>query len=305
MDFMCRNQEGRVVLKNPHIHFLEEDILYHLSFSTRTHNFLEMFGDVKFVCVGGTAKRMEGLAYLIGQKIGVKLPTGAVLQDISSQGQRYAMYKVGPVLTVSHGMGVPSLSILLHEVIKLLYHAKCKDVTFIRIGTCGGIGIEPGTTVISETVVDGLLRPYLEMPVLGQIIRRPAKLDQLLVEELKSIAEEQLPQFPLVVGKTLCTHDFYEGQGRLDGAFCCYTEREKEDYLHHLQDVGVINIEMESLAFASVCNYCNLRGAVMCVSIIDRLQGDQIQANKATLEEWQRRPQEVAATFIKSRLAES
>ena len=29
---------------------------------------------------------------------------------------RYAMYKVGPILSLSHGMGMPSASILLHEV---------------------------------------------------------------------------------------------------------------------------------------------------------------------------------------------
>ncbi|XP_013793303.2 uridine phosphorylase 2-like, partial [Limulus polyphemus] len=94
-------EDGSVLLKNPHIHTLEEDILYHLSLSTRTHNLLEMFGDLKFICVGGTAKRMEDLAYLIGQKLGVKLPAGVVLEDISSRGQRYAMYKIGPVLAVS------------------------------------------------------------------------------------------------------------------------------------------------------------------------------------------------------------
>jgi len=33
------------------------------------------------------------------------------------------MFKVGPVLSVSHGMGVGSISILLHEIIKLLWHA--------------------------------------------------------------------------------------------------------------------------------------------------------------------------------------
>lgn len=40
-----------------------------------------------------------------------------------------------------HGMGIPSISIMLHELIKLLYHAKCSDITIIRIGTSGGIGI--------------------------------------------------------------------------------------------------------------------------------------------------------------------
>lgn len=37
-------------------------------------------------------------------------------------------------------MGIPSISILLHEMAKLLYHAGCQDVRFIRLGTCGGIG---------------------------------------------------------------------------------------------------------------------------------------------------------------------
>lgn len=60
-------------------------------------------------------------------------------------------------------MGTPSLGILLHEVIKLMYHAECKDPVFIRIGTCGGIGIEGGTVVISEDAVDGLLRSVYEI----------------------------------------------------------------------------------------------------------------------------------------------
>ena len=44
------------------------------------------------------------------------------------------MYKVGPVLSISHGMGIPSAGILLHEVIKLMYHAGVKDPVFIRLG---------------------------------------------------------------------------------------------------------------------------------------------------------------------------
>lgn len=60
-------------------------------------------------------------------------------------------------------MGVPSIGILLHEIIKLMYHAKCKDPVFIRIGTCGGIGIEGGTVVVSNEGVDGQLRNTYEM----------------------------------------------------------------------------------------------------------------------------------------------
>ena len=75
---------------------------------------------------------------------------------------RYSMFKVGPVLSISHGMGVPSLSILLHEVIKLLWHAGVEDATFFRIGTCGGIGTEPGTVVVTTEAVDGCLRSVHE-----------------------------------------------------------------------------------------------------------------------------------------------
>lgn len=60
-------------------------------------------------------------------------------------------------------MGIPSVGILLHEVIKLMYHAKVRDPIFIRIGTCGGIGLEGGTVVISEEAVDGMLKPYYEV----------------------------------------------------------------------------------------------------------------------------------------------
>ena len=37
-------------------------------------------------------------------------------------------------------MGIPSIAIMLHELIKLLHHAHCTDVTIMRIGTSGGIG---------------------------------------------------------------------------------------------------------------------------------------------------------------------
>lgn len=60
-------------------------------------------------------------------------------------------------------MGTPSVGILLHEMIKLMYHAKCKDPIFIRIGTCGGIGVEGGTVVITEDAIDGLFRSTFEL----------------------------------------------------------------------------------------------------------------------------------------------
>jgi uridine phosphorylase len=93
--------DGTVRLRNPHIELMDQDILYHLALGSESHDLVEMFGDVKFICMGGTPKRMESFAYYIMKEIGHKLPTGTTLQDISQYSYRYSMYKVGPVLSVS------------------------------------------------------------------------------------------------------------------------------------------------------------------------------------------------------------
>lgn len=125
---------------NRYLFTLEEDYLYHLSLAKRDDNLKKMFGDVKFICLGGSPKRMFHFATYIKDVIGHNLPVGVALDNISEPSDRYAMYKVGPVISVNHGMGCPSLSILLNELIKLIHYAECKDVTFFRIGTCGGVG---------------------------------------------------------------------------------------------------------------------------------------------------------------------
>ena len=37
-----------------------------------------------------------------------------------------------------------------------------KEISAIRLGTSGGIGLTPGTVVVTEQAVDGRLQPYLE-----------------------------------------------------------------------------------------------------------------------------------------------
>lgn len=299
-----RYPDGTVKLRNPNIELMDQDILYHLALGSGSHDLAEMFGDVKFVCMGGTPKRMENFAHYIMGEIGYKLPAGTQLQDISAFSYRYSMYKVGPVLSISHGMGVPSVGILLHEMIKLMYHAKCKDPIFIRIGTCGGIGVEGGTVVITEEAVDGLLRNTYELSILGKIINRPAKLDKKLGRELKALAVPTEDPYDTVIGKTMCTHDFYEGQGRLDGAFCDFSENDKMEYLGKLNNFGVVNIEMESTIFAALTYHAGIRAAVVCVTLLDRLKGDQVNTPKEVMNEWQKRPQILVSRLIKKHLGQ-
>lgn len=294
--------DGAVRLRNPNIELMDQDILYHLALGSGSHDLNQMFGDVKFVCFGGTPKRMEQFAYHIMDEIGYKLPAGTTLVDISQYSYRYSMYKVGPVLSVSHGMGIPSVGILLHEMIKLMFHARAKDPVFFRLGTCGGIGLDGGNLVISTEAVDGLMRPYLELPVLGKLVQRPAKLDAELASELMSLASPTDDPFETHMGRTMCTYDFYEGQGRLDGAFCDYSESEKLEFLQEISRQNVINMEMESLAFAALTHHAGIRSAVVCVTLLNRLNGDQVASSKEVLMEWQNRPQELVSRYIKKHL---
>ncbi|XP_005049808.1 PREDICTED: uridine phosphorylase 2 isoform X1 [Ficedula albicollis] len=291
---------GLVLVKNPHLDLMEEDVLYHLDLGTKTHDLPAMFGDIKFVCVGGSPNRMRAFAQFMQRELG--LPgAGEDVADICAGSDRYAMYRAGPVLSVSHGMGIPSISIMLHELIKLLHHARCRDVTIIRIGTSGGLGIEAGSVVITDTAVDSCFQPRFEQVVLGDVVVRSTELDKGLAAELLACSRD-IPDFPTLIGHTMCTYDFYEGQGRLDGAFCSFSSEKKLEYLRRAYDAGVRNIEMESTAFAALCGLCGLKAAVVCVTLLDRLEGDQIRAPHEVLWEYQQRPQRLIAAFIRKRL---
>ncbi|XP_043549748.1 uridine phosphorylase 2-like [Chiloscyllium plagiosum] len=216
-----------------------------------------MFGDVKFVCVGGSANRMKAFAQFMHTELGLN-ESDSDLLDICAGTDRYNMYKTGPVLSISHGMGVPS--IMLHELIKLLHHAKCRDVTITRMGTSGGIGLDPGTVVITGTAVDSFFQPKFEQVVLGKIITRSTELDKDLAQELLNCGRE-IDDYPVIIGNTMCTYDFYEGQGHLDGALCSFSNDEKLEYLRKAYKAGVRNIEMESTVFAAMCHSCDLKVA--------------------------------------------
>lgn len=90
------------------------------------------------------------------------------------------------MLSVSHGIGAPSISVLLHELAKLIHYAGCdvQSVPFIRVGTCGGLGVEPGTVIVTSQVYDGLLRPEYSLPICGKLVVRETCLDDQLAEEL-------------------------------------------------------------------------------------------------------------------------
>lgn len=52
-------------------------------------------------------------------------------------------------------------------------------------------------------------------------------------------------------------------------------------YLEKVHKSGVVNMEMESLAFAALTHHAGIKSAVICVTIVDRLKGDQVRKNSS------------------------
>uniref|UniRef100_A0A915PQS2 Nucleoside phosphorylase domain-containing protein n=1 Tax=Setaria digitata TaxID=48799 RepID=A0A915PQS2_9BILA len=247
-----------------------------------------------FVCMGGSMTRLKNYAEMFAKEMNLRI------SDNLSKTDRYVMYKTGQVLWVNHGIGSPSLSIAAVEVIKLLHYAKAKNVTAMRLGTSGGIGTPPGTLVVSNGALNGeLLDKYVQY-TLGRKISRPAVFDKNICEQLYELAIQL--KLPVEIGKTLSTDDFYEGQARVDGAFCEYTEEQKFAFLNRLHSLGIRNIEMEALCFAALFNRSNIKAAVVCVTLLNRLNGDQIKLTHDDFNEFETRIFKLVGAYIKQQL---
>lgn len=295
-----------VTLPNPHLSDLAQDRLFHINVRLDKPETIQKFSNVKFVCIGGTSGRVRMLAEKLARELNLG-KSNAKSGDASTDDpfdcmfctERYSGFKVGPVFCVNHGMGMPSVSIMLHEVFKLLQAARCSDVTLIRIGTCGGIGLEPGTVVISS---GSLTAGYEEVYVtsrLGQPLELPITVDQELVEEIRACASNDIR---VTVGKTYCSEDFYQGQGRLDGSFCDYGKQEQLQFFDELRNRGVCNIEMESAAVLAMANKVNVKAAVVCVVLVNRLLADVVSMSPDELRKVEEFPLELVTRFIKKRL---
>lgn len=289
-------------LTNQHLGQLEFDHFHHLGFSTKSKDIKSLFQDVKFVCLSGSVDRVFNYAKNLNRKL--KMVKEDDLVDLCST-DRYSLYKVGPILIANHGMGVPSACIILNELFKLLHYAGANDVTFFRMGTCGGLGLEPGTVVLTKRSVNGLLLPKHSQVVLGNVVEYDTTFEHGLSEEVLSLATEEKAQFDfdVVIGDTMCSDDFYEGQARLDGAFCPYSRKDRDDFLEKAYDSGVRNIEMESLVFASMCIRAGVKACIVCVVLVNRLNDkDQILISKERVKEFEARPGDLVFEFMKQHL---
>ncbi|XP_065188731.1 uridine phosphorylase 1-like [Sycon ciliatum] len=287
---------------NPHLAELNPDKLYHIGYST-DDDLKQLFGDVKFVCMGGSTTRMANFAALVQKSLadvpGVRDAQSPCPPENISRSDRYVMYKIGPVLSVNHGMGFSSVSILLHEIIKLLYYAGCDDPVIIRIGTSGGIGIAPGTVVVTKQPFNAEIQPHHNVIVAGKVAQRESYMDEKTRKDIIACGQ-RLDDVSVVAGNTMSTDDFYEGQGRLDGAVCKTDLATKMAFLEQAKDKGIVNIEMECVVMGALCHTSRVRCACVCVTLLNRLNGDQVNMTKEQHDRYQAHPQQVVIAYMRS-----
>jgi uridine phosphorylase len=292
-------------VSNPNLKDLQTDNLYHINLTTdNLDEIKQKFGDVKFVCLAGSVSRVQKFAKMCYEKLKdiYDIPDEAATDDIAYQAGRYSAFKIGPVLTVNHGMGAPSTSILMHELLKLLHYAEATNVKFLRMGTCGGLGVKPGTLILTKSGFDGCLEKGIEIVALGQKKRYQADADPIFLSELTKTLEEM--EIPFEIGNTMTCNDFYETQGRLDGAFCEYSNDDKLSFIQKAHDeFGIKNIEMEASLFLAMCNRANVSCAVACVALLNRLDGDQVRATP-DLKKYENAPLEMIIQMIRNQRLE-
>lgn len=59
---------------------------------------------------------------------------------------------------------------------------------------------------------------------------------------------------------------------------------------------------MEATAIASLCHRAGYRCAIVCVTLLDRLNGDQVEIPQETYKKYVSRPVDLVTQFISSKI---
>lgn len=261
-----------------------EDVYYHFGMES-SDPILAKLRDVKAVIMAGSGGRIKEFAERWSD-----LNDGAEIVAFPKEDRFVTRYSAG-VLFASHGMGMPSASIALQELMRMVFFLKQGDlramdeVFWCRVGTSGGVGLPGGTVVVSSEGLMADLKPYrLLNGGTGYYwfdSTFPAQTCTAIIEANAGA------DIPIVAGKTVAGNEFFLEQFRLDGAICLETPETKMGWLRWLHDNGVANIEMEGAMIAGYLNYWGFsKFAMICTTLLNRLAGDQVTATPAQLHKY-------------------
>ncbi|MEZ5186105.1 MAG: uridine phosphorylase [Candidatus Nanopelagicales bacterium] len=278
----------------------QTDVYYHFGVSSDAA-VLEAFRDVRAVILAGSGGRIHDFANTWSQIHG-----GAPVISLPKEERFVTRYCAG-VIFASHGMGMPSASIALQELMRMVYFLKAGDleeldkIFWARVGTSGGVGLEGGTIVVTTEGLMADLRPYRVLNGgMGEYWfdgTFPADVVQSV------IAANEGSGLNLVPGKSVAGNEFFLEQFRLDGAVCMETPETKMAWLEWIHDNGVRNIEMEGAMLAGYLNHWGFpKFAMICCALLNRLHGDQVTATPEELHQYSENAGAALFNYLKSEL---
>ncbi|CAA9583282.1 MAG: Uridine phosphorylase [uncultured Truepera sp.] len=169
-----------------------------------------------------------------------------------------------PLLAATSGMGAPSLSIIVNELVQVGVR------TIIRVGTSGSLQphVEVGSVVVSS---GALCRQGAALDIAP--LEYPAVADPFLTVQLAEAARALGVAYH--VGITASVDTFYEGQGRTGGANP-HLLRTLRGVVEEYRQLGVLNFEMESGTLFKMGGVYGFRAACVCAVVAQRTEAEEV-----------------------------
>jgi uridine phosphorylase len=169
-----------------------------------------------------------------------------------------------PVLSATSGMGAPSLSIVVNELVQVGIQK------IIRIGTCGSIQphIPVGSIVISSAA---LCRQGAANDIAP--VEYPAAADPFLTVALVNAAQELKIEHYL--GITASVDTFYEGQERTNSANS-HLIRKLEGITEEYRQLNILNYEMEAGTLFKMAGVYGFAAAAVCGVVAQRTVSEDV-----------------------------
>jgi uridine phosphorylase len=168
------------------------------------------------------------------------------------------------ILSATSGMGAPSLSIVVNELVQVGIRQ------IIRIGTCGSIQahVPVGSLVITSAA---LCRQGAANDIAP--VEYPAAADPFLTVALVKAAQEL--EVEHYVGITASVDTFYEGQERTDSANP-YLLRSLQGITEEYRRLNILNYEMECGTLFKMAGVYNFAAACICGVVAQRSVGENV-----------------------------
>jgi uridine phosphorylase len=170
-----------------------------------------------------------------------------------------------PIIVATSGMGAPSLSIVVNELVSV------GMTEFIRIGTCGSIQpqVKLGSVVISQAA---LCRQGASLDLAPA--EYPAAADPWLTVALVNSAIAL--KLPYHVGITASVDTFYEGQERIASSANPNLQTWLTGITKEYRRLKILNYEMEAGTLFKMAGVYGFAAACICGVVAQRTQAEDI-----------------------------